>query len=71
MQRVTIRVPEQQAKKAEVIADNGFYPNRSELIRAALRELLEEYDVDLDQGRARKTPGYSGHESRGSRRDWS
>lgn len=42
MRRVTLRIPEQQIEKVEALVDAGEFPNRSEAIRAGIRELLDE-----------------------------
>jgi len=43
--RVTLRVPEEQIKQAGALVECGEYPNRSEVIRAALRQHLDEKDA--------------------------
>lgn len=40
MDRVTVRVPRQQMKELEQLVEDGVYPNRSEAIRAGVRNLL-------------------------------
>jgi Arc/MetJ-type ribon-helix-helix transcriptional regulator len=42
MERVTLRIPKQQIEEVEDLVENGQYPNRSEAIRAAVRELIGE-----------------------------
>ncbi|MFW5921806.1 MAG: ribbon-helix-helix domain-containing protein [Halodesulfurarchaeum sp.] len=42
MERVTLRIPEQQIEAVERMVETGKYPNRSEAIRSAVREMLEE-----------------------------
>jgi len=42
MQRITLRLPEQQIKLLEQMVDSGEYPNVSEAVRAAVRELVEK-----------------------------
>ncbi|MFB6284372.1 MAG: ribbon-helix-helix domain-containing protein [Halobacteria archaeon] len=42
MERVTLRIPEQQVKAVEALVDEGEYPNRSEAIRAAIRAKVSE-----------------------------
>ena len=38
MDRVTLRVPKRQLEEIERAVDAGEYPNRSEAIRAAIRD---------------------------------
>lgn len=55
MERVTLRIPKQQVEEVEQMVDVGEFPNRSEAIRSAVREMLNEHD-DTDeesQGRGR------------------
>ncbi|MBV0903582.1 ribbon-helix-helix domain-containing protein [Haloarcula salina] len=42
MERVTLRIPKQQIEEVEQMVETGEYPNRSEAIRAAVREMLAE-----------------------------
>ena len=42
MERVTLRIPEQQIEAVERLVETGKYPNRSEAIRAAVRDMIEE-----------------------------
>lgn len=42
MERVTLRIPDQQLKGVEERVDAGEFPNRSEAIRAAVRDFLSE-----------------------------
>jgi len=44
MERVTLRIPKQQIEEVEQMVDTGEYPNRSEAIRSAVREMLSEQD---------------------------
>ncbi|MFW5965528.1 MAG: ribbon-helix-helix domain-containing protein [Halodesulfurarchaeum sp.] len=50
MERVTLRIPEQQIDAVERMVDSGKYPNRSEAIRAAVREMLEEKSGEQPTG---------------------
>jgi Arc/MetJ-type ribon-helix-helix transcriptional regulator len=43
-ERVTFRLPESQLEALEALAEQGEYPNRSEAIRCAVRQLLEDGD---------------------------
>ena len=60
MERVTLRIPKQQIEEVEQMVEMGEFPNRSEAIRAAVRDMLNE---QLDDGRERE------HERR-SRKRW-
>lgn len=42
MERVTLRIPKQQIEGVERMVETGEFPNRSEAIRAAVREMLNE-----------------------------
>ncbi len=42
MERVTLRIPKQQIEEVERMVDTGEFPNRSEAIRSAVREMLNE-----------------------------
>ena len=44
MERVTLRIPKQQIEEVEQLVDTGEFPNRSEAIRSAVREMLNEHD---------------------------
>ncbi|SNZ12723.1 transcriptional regulator, CopG family [Natronoarchaeum philippinense] len=44
MERVTLRIPKQQIDAVEEMVDTGQYPNRSEAIRAAVREMIDEQE---------------------------
>lgn len=46
MKRVTLRVPEDQLASLERLVENGEYPNRSEAIRTAMRELVRRESED-------------------------
>ncbi len=50
MERVTLRIPKQQIEEVEHMVETGEYPNRSEAIRAAVRDMLNEQD---DESRER------------------
>lgn len=52
MTRVTLRIPAQQVEDAEALVEAGEFPNRSEVIRQALRDFLKDYDYDDDQDAA-------------------
>jgi len=42
MERVTLRIPKQQIDEVEQLVETGEYPNRSEAIRDAVRDLIGE-----------------------------
>jgi Arc/MetJ-type ribon-helix-helix transcriptional regulator len=42
MQRITLRLHEQQINLLQQMVDTGEYPNVSEAVRAAVRELVEK-----------------------------
>mgnify|MGYP006310675595 CR=1 FL=1 len=42
MERVTLRIPKQQVEEVERMVDTGKFPNRSEAIRSAVREMINE-----------------------------
>ncbi|QLG48742.1 ribbon-helix-helix domain-containing protein [Natrinema halophilum] len=42
MERVTLRIPKQQIEEVEQLVDSGEFPNRSEAIRSAVREMVNE-----------------------------
>ena len=49
MERVTLRIPKQQIEEVERMVETGEYPNRSEAIRAAVREKLNEQDAGTER----------------------
>lgn len=42
MERLTLRVPSQRVRALEALVDDGEYPNRSEAIRAAIRQHIAD-----------------------------
>ncbi|PSP99027.1 ribbon-helix-helix protein, CopG family [Halobacteriales archaeon QS_5_70_17] len=46
MERVTLRIPKQQIEEVERMVETGEYPNRSEAIRAAVRDMINEEDPE-------------------------
>ena len=42
MERVTLRIPKQQIEEVEQMVETGEFPNRSEAIRSAVRDMLNE-----------------------------
>ncbi len=55
MERVTLRIPEQQIDGVEQLVEKGEFPNRSEAIRSAVRELINEKQHKLDDRQRRST----------------
>jgi antitoxin ParD1/3/4 len=49
MERVTLRIPKQQIEEVEEMVEMGEYPNRSEAIRSAVREMLAEQDTGTER----------------------
>jgi Arc/MetJ-type ribon-helix-helix transcriptional regulator len=49
MERVTLRIPKQQIEEVEQMVDTGEYPNRSEAIRSAVREMLAEQETGQER----------------------
>jgi Arc/MetJ-type ribon-helix-helix transcriptional regulator len=49
MERVTLRIPKQQIEEVEQMVDTGEYPNRSEAIRSAVREMLSEAETGQER----------------------
>lgn len=43
MERVTLRMTKQQLQELDCLCDSGEYPNRSEAIRDAVRDLLNAH----------------------------
>ena len=54
MERVTLRIPKQQIEEVEQMVERGKYPNRSEAIRSAVREMLDEQQQQ-EQSNSRRT----------------
>jgi Arc/MetJ-type ribon-helix-helix transcriptional regulator len=42
VQQVTFRLPEQQVEQVDELVENGEWPNRSEAVRHAVREWLDD-----------------------------
>ena len=49
MERVTLRIPKQQIEEVEQMVETGEFPNRSEAIRAAVRDMLNEQEDTTEQ----------------------
>lgn len=41
-ERVTLRMPEEQVRRLDRLADDGTYPSRSEAIRDGVRRVLAD-----------------------------
>jgi Arc/MetJ-type ribon-helix-helix transcriptional regulator len=54
MERVTLRIPKQQIEEVEQMVETGEFPNRSEAIRSAVREMLKEQGRGRERGRDRR-----------------
>ena len=65
MERVTLRIPKQQIEEVERMVETGEYPNRSEAIRSAVREMLAEQDT----GKRRPSERRQGRKSNQRRKD--
>ena len=48
MERITLRIPKQQIAEVEQMVERGEFPNRSEAIRSAIREILRENEVPYE-----------------------
>lgn len=55
MERVTLRIPKQQIEEVEQMVETGQFPNRSEAIRSAVREMLNEQGESRDSGKKETT----------------
>ena len=60
MDRVTLRIPKQQIEAVEQLVETGKYPNRSEAIRSAVREMVnEQQETDVRGHEARRKPSWA------------
>ena len=59
MERVTLRIPKQQIEEVEQMVETGEFPNRSEAIRSAVREMLAEQDDSRDSNDKRDKPKWA------------
>ncbi|QFU81427.1 ribbon-helix-helix domain-containing protein [Natronorubrum aibiense] len=55
MERVTLRIPKQQIEEVEQLVDSGEYPNRSEAIRSAVREMINEQQDGPSEQSSKRT----------------
>jgi len=42
MERITIRLPKQQIRMIDLMVDAGEFPSKSEAIRTAVRDLVDD-----------------------------
>ena len=49
MERVTLRIPKQQIEEVERMVETGQFPNRSEAIRSAVREMINEQETETTE----------------------
>lgn len=45
MKTVTINLPKELEEKIEILVEKEFFPNKSEFIRTAIRDLLLKYEA--------------------------
>ncbi|SFF88736.1 transcriptional regulator, CopG family [Halopelagius inordinatus] len=55
MERVTLRIPKQQIEEVERMVETGEFPNRSEAIRSAVREMLNEQQSENRERSGKRT----------------
>jgi len=57
MKIISVQIPQGLLKGMDQLVKQGAYPNRSEVIRAAIRELLKKelYQLEIEE---RSTPDY-------------
>ena len=55
MERVTLRIPKQQIEEVEQMVETGEFPNRSEAIRAAVRDMLKEQEDGTEQTTSKRS----------------
>ncbi|MFC7204537.1 ribbon-helix-helix domain-containing protein [Haloferax namakaokahaiae] len=59
MERVTLRIPKQQIDEVERMVETGKFPNRSEAIRSAVREMLNEQTPEQRQRESTSKRGWA------------
>ncbi|WP_396610593.1 ribbon-helix-helix domain-containing protein [Haloferax sp. S1W] len=59
MERVTLRIPKQQIEEVERMVETGEFPNRSEAIRSAVRDMLNEQTADSRQRESTSKRGWA------------
>jgi len=55
MERVTLRIPKQQIDEVEQLVETGEFPNRSEAIRSAVRDMINEQSEQTQDGSGKRT----------------
>ncbi|NHN47927.1 type II toxin-antitoxin system ParD family antitoxin [Halostella sp. JP-L12] len=55
MERVTLRIPKQQIDEVEQLVETGEFPNRSEAIRSAVREMINEQSESSQESSGKRT----------------
>ena len=55
MERVTLRIPKQQIEEVERMVETGEFPNRSEAIRSAVREMINEQQAETRESTAKRS----------------
>jgi Arc/MetJ-type ribon-helix-helix transcriptional regulator len=53
MERVTVRLPDEQLTAVEALVEDGQFPSRSEAIRAAVRQRLGEDETTGERAERR------------------
>jgi Arc/MetJ-type ribon-helix-helix transcriptional regulator len=59
MERVTLRIPKQQIEEVEQMVETGEFPNRSEAIRSAVRDMLNEQSAETRESRTKSKRGWA------------
>jgi Arc/MetJ-type ribon-helix-helix transcriptional regulator len=54
MERVTLRIPKQQIEEVERMVETGEFPNRSEAIRSAVRDMINEQADGRDSSSSKR-----------------
>ena len=54
MERVTLRIPKQQIDEVEQLVETGEFPNRSEAIRSAVREMINEQSESSQENSSKR-----------------
>lgn len=48
-ERVTLRLPSRELRLLDVFVDTGMFPNRSEAIRQAIKDLIQNRSAEVDR----------------------
>lgn len=54
MERVTLRIPKQQIEAVEQLVETGEFPNRSEAIRSAVRDMINEENTERQRRESKR-----------------